>query len=807
MLVGATTAAAAALLTLAPAALAGAPDAWTHWLPVSGPQDTWIRSLDFTAATTLVASSGDGDGVYQSPSVAGPWSQTNSGLSTPGDRDVYQVVAAYGSLYAATGSGLFKAPQGGGAWAQLGDGTGNNTLDMGGIESVVVESPTSLVVAVAGAAGPGVYTSADGGTTWNRAGGMPIGENVFDLAAGAGPIIYAAGDSGVWTSLDGGASWTLTSDGIDTAGTTFRVAVAPAPASELWAATSNDVYKSTDGGLTWTNVDGISPNALPGAGLKAAFLLAPSLDGEFGPERALVGTYDGVWATVDGGSTWGQMSPDVTGVGGAGVFGQRIVYALGLGFTPPALLAGTQGFGVYSLPLTPVSAPSNLTLSETSGVQPGDTLTVSGAWTGSAPLFYTYEWKRCQGASCSNITSGGSGSSYTVPDSNAGSATTSFEVQVCAINLVSPAYVCATSGKTSGGVADVPTDAPVPLNGVNDTARLSPDPHQSYPWGTTFTINPGDWGTEGDPGAQITPLDYGFQWQRCDGSGDCTVIPDATDDSYTTTVADVGDSIEGFVQASYDLFPSYTSQLYEVDETFTIIEQTPVNTAAPQIVGARYVGTTLQSTAGAWSGHDPTYTREWLECDSSGQDCGPLSPDQTGDTYTLTSADLGNTLELQVTATQLDPSQNRVAVATSAPTAVITNPPSSGGGGGGGSGGGGAGGSGGSGGGAAGGGGGTPKPPAPPKIMLAAPRRLLVGARLSGPPAEAGFKKLSFQWLRDGRPIRHATGRTYKLTKSDLGHAISLRVTLTTSTGATLRATSNMLRIPKPKTKKRRTRT
>src|SRR5579863_878683 len=100
--------AAAALALLAPGASA-LPDTWTQWLPAgSAPMNTWIRSLDFTPASTLVASS-DGDGVYQSPATLGPWTQTNSGLSTPGDLQAFQVVASGGKLYAATADGLFTS--------------------------------------------------------------------------------------------------------------------------------------------------------------------------------------------------------------------------------------------------------------------------------------------------------------------------------------------------------------------------------------------------------------------------------------------------------------------------------------------------------------------------------------------------------------------------------------------------------------------------------------------------------------------------------------------------------------------------
>jgi hypothetical protein len=265
------------------------------------------------------------------------------------------------------------------------------------------------------------------------------------------------------------------------------------------------------------------------------------------------------------------------------------------------------------------------------------------------------------------------------------------------------------------------------------------------------------------------------------------VIPGATDKTYTTTVADVGDSISGYVQAFNGIFPSYASQMYLAGDTFTIIEKTPVNTVAPQIVGAPYVGETLNSTAGAWNGHDPTYTREWLECGSDGLDCQPLAPDQTGSTYTITPADLGSTLELQVTATQADPSQNRVGQATSAPTAVITNPPA-----GGGDGGGGGNGGGGSGGGGGGGGGGSTQ-----AIRIIGPKHLGVGSRLFGPALVAGYTTVSYQWLRNGKAIKHANHRAYKLQKADLGHRISVRVKLTRSSGGAVTLVSNTLRVPR----------
>src|SRR5262249_8729471 len=157
---------------------------------------------------------------------------------------------------------------------------------------------------------------------------------------------------------------------------------------------------------------------------------------------------------------------------------------------------------------------------------------------------------------------------------------------VCASNLVAPAQVCATSGKTTGAVAPVPGTQLVPLSGGTH-ASISPDPHVSYPWGQTFTIDPGPWGREAHQNVQETPFSYSYDWQRCDQSS-CSDIPGATMATYTTTPADVGDTIQGFVAAQH-FGGADASQFYLVDQTFTIIEKTPVNVVRPKIIGPAVV--------------------------------------------------------------------------------------------------------------------------------------------------------------------------------------------------------------------------
>jgi concanavalin A-like lectin/glucanase superfamily protein len=92
-----------------------------------------------------------------------------------------------------------------------------------------------------------------------------------------------------------------------------------------------------------------------------------------------------------------------------------------------------------------------------------------------------------------------------------------------------------------------------------------------------------------------------------------------------------------------------------------------VNTSPPTITGTAQDGQTLNASPGGWNGTQPiTYAYEWQRCDSSGANCSAI-PGTTTSTYTVTSADVGKTLRVAVTATNSAGS----ATATSNATAVV----------------------------------------------------------------------------------------------------------------------------------------
>jgi hypothetical protein len=83
--------------------------------------------------------------------------------------------------------------------------------------------------------------------------------------------------------------------------------------------------------------------------------------------------------------------------------------------------------------------------------------------------------------------------------------------------------------------------------------------------------------------------------------------------------------------------------------TFQTPPDPPVGSSPPAISGDTSVGQTLTESHGSWTNSPTAYTYQWEDCDPTGQSCSAISG-ATGQTYTLTAGDLGDTIRVQETA-------------------------------------------------------------------------------------------------------------------------------------------------------------
>ena len=219
----------------------------------------------------------------------------------------------------------------------------------GGRVTAVTGVPGQPMRYYMGATGGGLWTSNNGGTSWEnlsdghfRVGTIgaiavaPSDPQVLYVGTGEAPIrgVTTSHGDGMWKSVDGGRNWTHI--GLEQAGQIARIEVHPDDADTLWVAVQGQiwgpseqrgVFKSTDGGRNWRHVlkvnadtgatdlslDPTNPRILYAAlwhhGRKPWFIKS---GGEGG----------GLYKSSDGGENWQQLSaglPDLIGKAGIDV--------------------------------------------------------------------------------------------------------------------------------------------------------------------------------------------------------------------------------------------------------------------------------------------------------------------------------------------------------------------------------------------------------------------------------------------------------------------------------------------------------
>jgi hypothetical protein len=291
------------------------------------------------------------------------------------------------------------------------------------------------------------------------------------------------------------------------------------------------------------------------------------------------------------------------------------------------------------LPLPPANtAPPTIT----GTAQQGQTLTEhNGSWT-NGPTSYSYQWLQCDslGNGCLPI-SGAASQTYVPVEADVGHT---IEVQETASNAGGPSAP-ALSATTAKVLPAPPSNTAPPT--ITGTAQQ----------GQTLTEHNGSW-TNG-------PTSYSYQWLQCDSLGNgCLPIFGAASQTYVPVEADVGHTIEVQETASN---AGGSSSPVTSGATATVVAPPPINTAPPTITGTAQQGQTLTEHNGSWTNEPTGFAYQWQRCDTAGANCSPVS-EATAQTYTVGSADVGSTVRVAVTASNL---AGASAPASSAQTAVV----------------------------------------------------------------------------------------------------------------------------------------
>jgi hypothetical protein len=291
-------------------------------------------------------------------------------------------------------------------------------------------------------------------------------------------------------------------------------------------------------------------------------------------------------------------------------------------------------------------APINSTRPSITGTTTsGQLLTEGGdAWTGS-PTSKTWQWLRCT-TSCTSITTNGNAQTYTLTDADVGAT---IKVQMTASNSNPTPSAPATSDPTATIVGVTPTN-------VNKPA-------------ITGTTTDGSVLTESGDTWNGGPTTFTYQWLRCTTT--CTSITtNGNAKTYTLQDADVGATIE--VQMTASNSNPTPSAAATSNPTAAIVGATPTIVTSPTISGTPALGQVLTETGDTWTGSPTTFTYQWLRCTTT---CTSITTNGTAKTYTLVAADVGDTIEVQMTAGYSNPT--RSAIVTSAPTTAVVPPPPS----------------------------------------------------------------------------------------------------------------------------------
>ena len=162
-----------------------------------------------------------------------------------------------------------------------------------------------------------------------------------------------------------------------------------------------------------------------------------------------------------------------------------------------------------------------------------------------------------------------------------------------------------------------------------------------------------------------SPTSISYQWQDCDtGGASCSPLAGATRPTYRLGPGDVGHTVrvsEVAVNSAGASDPALSAP------SAVVLPLPPSSQGVPVITGRPREGSTLTRVAGTWSGSVSGLGDTWQRCPASGVGCSAI-PGATGQTYSLTRADVGHRIRLAEVASNAGGQASASSSATSAIT-------------------------------------------------------------------------------------------------------------------------------------------
>jgi hypothetical protein len=352
---------------------------------------------------------------------------------------------------------------------------------------------------------------------------------------------------------------------------------------------------------------------------------------------------------------------------------------------------------------------------------------------------YTFQWQRCNaaGVACTDIADA-TDAIYAVRHGDIGGTLVTVVTATRPDGGTTPAASAATAVVT-------PARAGAPAVTVRPTIVGTPAV------GNVLTAQTGTWtGTE--------PLRLRVRWRRCPANGGACRDLARVAETYVVRRQDVGQTLRVLVTARNAVSTGSALSDPTVAATLPgVVPPTP--TGEPVIGGTPQVGSVLQATRGVWRGTTPLrFTYQWRRCQGAGapdaSDCRVIGG-ATSARYVAQRADLGARLRVRVTATNGAGS----ATATSNPTAAVAAAPA------------------------------QPEPPraAGAPTVTGTGRMGQTLTATSGSWTGTAPITFAYRWLRCGASggspngsgctaIPGATGAAYRLTRTDVGTRLRVRV-------------------------------